>query len=131
MKVVTASTPEQEEYIKELVNYIYTEVFPQFFTDDYIAEIANLHVLIPKTDGLYNGTLKEAFQLISSLQALIAVIESVKSDGVLEAYCEIYEKNTAILDEYGYSFPFSIETFSKPKEDIISCYSSPSSPFVM
>jgi hypothetical protein len=131
MKVVTASTPEQEQFIKELVTYMYTEVFPQFFSDEYISEIQKLNVLIPENEELYNGTLKEAFHLISSLQALIAVIESVKTDGVLDSYSEIYEKNTAILEDYGYKFPFSIHQFSNARDEMISCFSKPSSPYVM
>ncbi|MFD1738981.1 DUF5365 family protein [Bacillus salitolerans] len=131
MKVVVASTPEQEQFISELVDYIYREVFPTYFTDEYIEELQKLDVLIPKTEGLYNGTLKEAFQLISSMQAIIAVIETVSTEDISETHYEIFEKNTSILEEYGYNFPFSIHHFSHPREEKLSCYSKPTSPFVM
>jgi hypothetical protein len=131
MKIVTASTPEQENFITELVKYMYTEVFPYYFTDSYIKELEDLHVLKPNDDALYNGTLKEAFQLISGMQALICVIESVRTEELNEHHREIFDKNTAILEEYGYKFPFNIDHFCTLRQDPISCYSKPSSHYLM
>ncbi len=122
MKVVYAATPEQETHIEELVEYIYGEIFPRYFTDEEIVKLENLNVLVHNDDN-YNGTLKEAFQLISSLQALIAVVETVKDEEILLSHREIFEKNVKTLDEFGYSFPFNIEQFSAPKEEIISKFS--------
>lgn len=131
MKIVTASTPEQENYIQELVNYIYTGVFPYYFSDSYIKELEDLHVLKPKNDDLYNGTLKEAFQLISGMQALICVIESVRTEELNDYHREIFNKNIMILKEYGYKFPFTIDHFSTFKQDPMSCYSKPTSSYLM
>ena len=131
MKIVTASTPEQENFIQELVNYIYTEVFPYYFSDSYIKELENLNVLKPTSDDLYNGTLKEAFQLISGMQALICVIETVRAEEIAEHHREIFDKNVMILEEYGYKFPFTIEHFSTILQDAISSYSKPTSSYLM
>jgi hypothetical protein len=131
MKIVTASTPEQENFIKELVSHMYTEVFPQYFSDSYIRELEDLHVLKPADDALYNGTLKEAFHLISGMQALICVIDTVKSEEVNDHHREIFDKNTLILEEYGYKFPFTIDHFLTLRQDSISCYSKPSSQYLM
>ena len=36
VKVVFASTPNQEERIRELVDYFYTSIFPAYFSDEDI-----------------------------------------------------------------------------------------------
>ncbi|KAA0547385.1 hypothetical protein FZW96_10965 [Bacillus sp. BGMRC 2118] len=131
MKIVTASTPEQENFIQELVNYMYTEVFPYYFSDSYIKELENLNVLKPTSDDLYNGTLKEAFQLISGMQALICVIETVRTEEIAEHHREIFDKNVMILEEYGYKFPFTIEHFRTILQETISSYSKPTSSYLM
>lgn len=125
MKVVYAATPEQETHIEELVEYIYGEIFPRYFSDEEIVKLENLNVLV-HNDEIYNGTLKEAFQLISSLQALIAVVETVKDEEILLSHREIFEKNVKTLDEFGYSFPFNIEQFRAQKEELsISKFGKP------
>ncbi len=131
MKIVTASTPEQESFIQELVSYMYTEVFPYYFSDKYINELEALNVLIPEEQGLYNGTLKEAFQLISSLQSLIAVIETIKTEEIGENHREIFEKNTTILEEYGYKFPLTIDHFKRLKDDSVSLFTKSTSQYLM
>jgi hypothetical protein len=131
MKIVTASTPEQENFIQELVEYMYSEVFPQYFSDEYIKELKSLHVLLPENTELYNGTLKEAFQLISGMQALIAVIETIRHEELDEHHREIFDKNTLILEEYGYKFPLTIDHFLNAKEECISLYSKPTSHYMM
>ncbi|QOR67265.1 YhcU family protein [Cytobacillus suaedae] len=125
MKVVYAATPEQETHIEELVEYIYGEIFPRYFTDEEIVKLESLNVLVHNDDN-YNGTLKEAFQLISSLQALIAVVETVKEEEILLSHREIFEKNVKTLDEFGYSFPFNIEQFRAQKDELsISKFAKP------
>jgi hypothetical protein len=131
MKIVTASTPEQETFILELIDYMYTEVFPQYFTDEYIKELKDLHVLLPVNTDLYNGTLKEAFQLISGMQALIAVIETIKTEEIGDHHREIFAKNTLILEEYGYKFPLEIDHFMRVKEESISLFAKPTSQYLM
>ncbi|MCA1030764.1 YhcU family protein [Bacillus timonensis] len=131
MKVVYASTPEQETHIKELVEYIYTSIFPEFFSDHYISKLEALNVLLPNEEDLhYNGTLKDAFYVISSLQAIIAVLDTVKDDIIDESHRDIFEKNVRTLEDYGYSFPLTIEQFSQTKHDVISKYSKPTNVFL-
>ena len=120
--MVYAATPEQESHIEELIHYIYCEVFPLYFSDEEIMKLEELKVLTHNED-YYNGTLKEAFQLISSLQAVIAVVETVKHETVLRNHREIFEKNVRTLDEFGYSFPFTIDQFTFTKEETLSKYS--------
>lgn len=130
MKVVYAATPEQETHIEELVEYIYGEIFPRYFTDEEIVKLEKLNVLVHNDDN-YNGTLKEAFQLISSLQALIAVVETVKDEEILLSHREIFEKNVKTLDEFGYSFPFNIEQFRAQKDELsISKFVKPANSYL-
>ncbi len=114
MKVVVASTNEQEHHISELVDQLYTEIFPKFFPDEKIVELKKLNVLQPQaSDQIYNATLKDAFQIISSLQALIAVLDLLYENKYENEYKEMFERNTQNLNDYGYFFPL---TFSQFKE---------------
>ncbi|MGD6965516.1 DUF5365 family protein [Rossellomorea vietnamensis] len=125
MKILLASTEEQEETIQELITYIYCTIFPRYFTDDEIEQFEQLEVLHTDTDYTrYNGTLKEAFQVISSLQTLISLIEAdtTKSD-----YEEMYDHNLSILKSFNLFFPFDLHHFRDcfSYEDKVSVYARP------
>lgn len=112
MKVVVASTNEQENHIAELVEQLYTDIFPRFFPDEKIMELKNLNVLQPQaSDQMYNATLKDAFQIISSLQALIAVLDLLHEGKHEVEYKDIFERNTQNLNDYGYFFPLTFSQF--------------------
>ncbi|MFT4416866.1 DUF5365 family protein [Fredinandcohnia humi] len=131
MKIVVASTPEQEHHISELINYIYSSIFPIYFDDDYIVKLEELNVLAPKEeDAYYNSTLDKAFKVISSLQAVIAVLETVKYEGFEDNHEEIFMKNAQTLNEYGYFFPFSIKEFQTVNHNVISKYSKPANKYL-
>lgn len=121
MKVVFASTPEQATMIQELVQNMYTEIFPQYFSDDEIKEFERLNVL--HTSAEYLDTLREAYQVIASLQALIAILESPQPDARYEG---LFDKNAQTLEEFGLSFPFTFSHFcgiKMIKEEMLSIYS--------
>ncbi|MGG0717130.1 YhcU family protein [Robertmurraya massiliosenegalensis] len=126
MKVVFASTPDQEEMIKELVNTFYQKVFPLYYSDKEIEKFEGLQVLHTSTRHFeYFGTLKEAYQVITSLQTLISILETntlqLKHKG-------IFQKNVDILKEYGLFFPFDFDQFieakqaKETKDDVFSVY---------
>lgn len=109
MKVVFASTPEQENKIMELVDSIYSKVFPRYFPDEDIKEFERLQVLHTTTRHFeYFGTLKEAYQVIVSLQTIISILES---NNLEEKYEFIFDKNVRTLQEYGLFFPFEYSHF--------------------
>ncbi|QFT88135.1 hypothetical protein FIU87_05745 [Bacillus sp. THAF10] len=115
MKVVLASTPEQEEYIGELIQHLLTNILPYYFTDK---EIENLQTeTVHDTFSNYNGTLTEAFHIISSLQAMIAVIESVQKESILTKHRDIFRRNVISLREFGFSFPYGLDQFTKKKNN--------------
>lgn len=111
MKVVVAATVEQKQHIVELVNEFYTTVLPIYFSDDKITQFRNMNVLNPSIeDQMYNETLRDAFRIISSLQVMNSLLGNVNNCDEVE-YERIFNRNSKILNEYGYFFPLSFEQF--------------------
>ncbi|MEH7072496.1 YhcU family protein [Neobacillus drentensis] len=109
MKIVFASTPSQEEEINGLVRYIYSNIFPVYFTDEEICEFENLKVLHASEDF---NTLKDAFQVMTSIQTLISILEAAELD---IQYSLLFDKNVETLNEFGLFFPFNYEHFEQAK----------------
>ncbi|MEH7417712.1 YhcU family protein [Neobacillus drentensis] len=109
MKIVFASTPSQEEEINELVRYIYSNIFPQYFSDEEISQFEELKVLDTSLDF---NTLKDAFQVMTSIQTVISILESSQLD---EQYEMVFNRNVATLKEFGLFFPFDFEQFYEGK----------------
>ncbi|WP_342430067.1 YhcU family protein [Neobacillus sp. FSL H8-0543] len=109
MKIVFASTPSQEEEICVLVRYIYSKVFPLYFIDEEINEFEQLKVLHFTEDF---NTLKDAFQVMASLQTLISILESPT---LYDHYAALFNKNVTLLEEFGLSFPFEFQQFIEAK----------------
>ncbi|NRD78264.1 YhcU family protein [Bacillus sp. BRMEA1] len=113
MKIVFASTPGQEEEICELVRYVYSNIFPLYFTDDEISQFEKLKVLHTSDQQFEEiGTLKDAFQVMASIQTLISILETTDLD---EQYAELFNKNAANLQDLGLFFPFEYEQFVSAK----------------
>ncbi|MDZ5473951.1 YhcU family protein [Bacillus sp. 31A1R] len=108
MKIVFASTPDQEEKIRELVNSFYSNIFPLYFSDNEIDSFRRLKVLHTTSRHFeYFGTLKEAYHVITSLQTIISILETKPS----HKYQHIFCKNVTTLKEYGLFFPFDFSQF--------------------
>ena len=111
MKVVQASTPCQEEEIKKLLKQVYSEVFPIYFSDKEIQTYEKCNVLYMSTKHFERfSTLKEAYQIIASLQTLITILKHERFD---DRYIEIFYKNVSTLVEYDLYFPFEYDHFSE------------------
>ena len=120
MKVVFASTPEQRIKIMELTKQLYSDVFPNYFTDEEIEEFKKQNILRFTTNQFRQmDTLKDAYQVIASLQTLTLILEGETLD---DQYIETYYKNVSILEEYGVQFPFDFHQFVDSKNDQISIY---------
>ncbi len=109
MKIVFASTPSQEEEINGLVRYVYSNIFPLYFSDEEIFQFEELKVLHTSEDF---NTLKDAFQVMTSIQTLISILESSQLD---EQYGVVFNKNVATLKEFRIFFPFEFEQFLEVK----------------
>ena len=113
MKVVQASTPCQEEEIKQLIKQVYSEVFPIYFSDKEIKEYEKYNVLYTSTNHFERfGTLKEAYKVIASLQTLISILKNERFE---DQYIEVFYKNISILKEYDLYFPFEYKQFAESR----------------
>lgn len=133
MRIVFASTEEQEHYIEELIQTMYEDIFPRYFSDETIDQLDELSVLKPDSEDLhYNGTLKEAFQIMSSLQALTALLDHL-DDQQGEDQRKLYNRNITILKKYGYKFPLTFDHFlsSREKADGVSKYGKPANKWIV
>ncbi len=72
LKIVYASTTEQELKIKNLVEYFYSSVFPVYFSEEEISKFEKMNFLNILGKNELTGTLKESYQIISSLETLIS-----------------------------------------------------------
>ncbi|WP_033829613.1 YhcU family protein [Bacillus andreraoultii] len=113
MKIVYASTSEQEKKINSLVEYFYSTILPKYFSDKDINQFIQMNLLNVSGSNELSGTLKEAYQIISSLETICFLIESksLRED----KYQEMFDKNVHILNHLGLSFPFSYEQFLSEK----------------
>lgn len=123
MKVVYASTPDQEQKIIELVRKFYSNIFPLYFLDKEIKEFEQQKVLQTSARNFeYFGTLKEAYRVIVSLETIAAILEATTLEKRYEA---IFNKNVHTLQEFGLSFPFEFHQFHGERllnNEMISIY---------
>jgi hypothetical protein len=113
VKIVFASIPSQEEEIEELVRHIYFNVFPNYFSDAEIKEFEQIKVLHTSSHYFNDiNTLKEAFQVMTSLQTIISILESANLN---DCYSMIFNKNVSTLLKFGLFFPFYFEQFVEAK----------------
>jgi hypothetical protein len=131
LRVVYAATREQEEYVERLIQHFYSHVFPRYFDDEQIQQFECWQVLSLSSNHDYNGTMREAFQMISSLHSLLTVIECIETHGINEEYRHVFERNVRLLEQHGIAFPFTIEQFQKRRPFIFSMYSPSSNDLVM
>lgn len=139
MKIVFSSTLEQEQEIEGLVSKFYHSVFPKFFTTDEIQHFQEIGVLeANKNDFSYNGTLRDAFQVITCLQVIMSVLEKKREDHSSLSQCKLeklFEQNTTLLNQCGIFFPFNYEHFkyipNKDHEKIDIMYSQPANQYLV
>jgi len=130
MKIVMASTPEQEDYIHKLVDYIYCSLLPNYFTDEEIKQFEAFKILEIDPNNEQLGILKNAFEVISSLQTIISIIESV--DDYNTKYKNMFNRNIELLEKYGVEFPFSFEQFTISIDcERLSQYAKPANEYLI
>lgn len=124
MRIVFASTPDQEAKIIELVNRFYQEIFPLYYSDLDIQKFEQSHVLnIDRAQR--DGTLKESYYVIASLQTLIFILEEREYSINHHA---LFDRNAETLREFGLHFPFSYDEFFAArdlKNTMFSIYAKP------
>ncbi|PLS14981.1 hypothetical protein CVD28_24990 [Bacillus sp. M6-12] len=120
MKVVFSSTIEQEQEICDLVTEFYDSVFPRYFSDKEIRHLAELGVLqTPSKNFSYFGTLKEAYQVMTSIQVIMSILETkdLQSYRINPKNEELFLHNARLLNDYGLFFPLNLEHFTVLQEE--------------
>lgn len=124
VKVMFAATKDQEEIIVELVNYLYSEIFPFYYEDEEISEFKAIGILnIKKRHFEKFSTLKEAYQVIASLQTIIAILEQRIRKPISGYYDIIFNQNVKILDKFNLCFPFNYSQFDRLNKQPHSSFS--------
>jgi hypothetical protein len=122
VKIVYAATEEQMDKIAELVRHMFTEVFPDYFTDEEITAFQRDRVLaLPDDPTEQIGTLKAGYQMIASLQTIISILETEENKRD-EHYAGLFEFNKFTLEQFGLHFPFSFSHFQKKHTDTFSMF---------
>ena len=132
MKIVYGSTTEQEKTIDQLLVNLRYSILPLYVSEEKLSAYDSMGLLqFNSQRNLYNGTLKEAFQVMTALHTVISIIEN-KKEFKYEEYLK-YEKkfncNMDLLNYYGLFFPFTLHSFKSniPKLS----YNNYSSQYVM
>lgn len=135
MKIVMASTKEQEELINELIQHLFSHVFPLYFNEADIEKFKELHVLnLTDRNREKFGTLRDSFRVIASLQTITSILETSQLSNLEERYASMFEENCRILQQYGIGFPFLFSNFSEIKSKPIAVsnlFSQQSASYVM
>nr|WP_223251518.1 DUF5365 family protein [Bacillus pumilus] len=62
-------------------------------------------------DGVYNGTMDDAFRILSGLQLLHTIIVKPKRH-ITKRDRELFERNREQVNACGFSFPFDLDDFA-------------------
>ncbi|MCM3239339.1 YhcU family protein [Heyndrickxia oleronia] len=124
MKVLYASTEEQEKKIVELINQLYTQIFPFYYEDEEIDEFKKMGVLHIEQLHFENfNTLKDAFQVIASLQTIITILEEKIQKPLHHYYGKLFNRNIDLLEKYDIFFPFNYSIFNRKDKILFDSFS--------
>ena len=122
MKIVLGSTKEQEARIDQLLVYLRYSILPLYVTEEELASYDSMGLLqFDNQRNLYNGTLKEAFQVMTALQTVISIIENEKKfeADAYETYEHLFNFNAELLNYFGLFFPFHLQYFKSIESQFI------------
>lgn len=125
VKIVFSSTVEQDEEIDQLIKNLRESVLPSYVSGEEWNQYEKMGLLqFAQHGNLYNGTLREAYQLMTALQTVTDLIHIVSTGNfkVEENYFEIFQKNSNKLNYFGLFFPFDLHFFLQDKKRKISYY---------
>ena len=109
-----ASTNEQEEEINQLIMNLRSNVLSQYMPKEELEIYDEMGLLqFAPNSNLYNGTLREAYQLMTALQIVTDIIDVLVNAGgdVEEKYYRIFARNVEKISYYGLFFPFDLQFF--------------------
>ena len=95
VKIVFSSTVEQDEEIDQLIRNLRESVLPSYLSEEEWNRYEEMGLLqFVQHGNLYNGTLREAYQLMTALQTVTDLIHIVStgSSKVEEKYFLFFRK---------------------------------------
>ncbi|MGM9923162.1 MAG: DUF5365 family protein [Bacillus sp. (in: firmicutes)] len=116
MKIVFSSTDEQEQEIEKALHNLRSVVLPRYIPNRDLEQYNAIGLLQFSTHGgKYNGTLKEAYQLMTSLHTITSIIAYINSavEEEKSQYELLFMRNVEILNDLGLLFPFTFNCFSQ------------------
>lgn len=109
MKVVTASTPEQQSYVQSLLDTFHDKVLPSFFSESYVHDLKTFGVLTHA--DLEEYSLNEILEVTAALQTLQHILECVLENDESPHLARKFKKNQEILERHQLYFPFRYQDF--------------------
>ncbi|MEK4048769.1 DUF5365 family protein [Bacillus pumilus] len=108
MRLMKAATDLQEQAIEEISKEV----------EDLLSHAVNGQQLNKRQkdrpltfiDGVYNGTMDDAFRILSGLQLLHTIIVKPKRH-ITKRDRELFERNREQVNACGFSFPFDLDDF--------------------
>lgn len=111
MKIITASTPEQQEYVMHMTNHLYQNIFPYFFNKDHMASLHHSGVM--NAQGIEEYSLQDILEVTAALQTIEAVLECLLEGNDELHHAERFEENRRILEKRNWYFPFYYTDFKE------------------
>ncbi|MDR0127065.1 DUF5365 family protein [Bacillus zhangzhouensis] len=109
MRLMKAATDMQEQAIEELSKDV--EDLLSHVINEEQQEARQKQRPLTFIDGVYNGTMDDAFRILSGLQLLHTIILKPKRH-VTKRDRELFERNREQVNACGFSFPFDLDDFA-------------------
>jgi len=116
MKVVTASTPEQQSYVRSLLDHFHRSILPSFFSESYVEDLKAFGVL--NQVELEEYSLQEIMEVTVALQTLQHILECVLEYGKYPQLARKFQRNQEILERHQFYFPFRFQDFTPSEYEV-------------
>ncbi|WP_042349921.1 DUF5365 family protein [Bacillus massiliigorillae] len=112
MKIVFSSTDEQEQEIETILFNLRSTILPSYILSQDLDKYNEMGLLqFSNYSNKYNGTLREAYQLMTALQTVATIIDYVSKSVECQQYEDLFNRNAQIINNFGLFFPFTLQCF--------------------
>ncbi|MDR4248780.1 DUF5365 family protein [Bacillus pumilus] len=109
MRLMKAATDLQEQAIEEISKDV--EDLLSHAVNGQQRDMRQKDLSLTFIDGVYNGTMDDAFRILSGLQLLHTIIVKPKRH-ITKRDRELFERNREQVNACGFSFPFDLDDFA-------------------
>lgn len=109
MRLMKAATDLQEQAIEEISKDV--EELLSYAVNGQQRVMRQKDRSLTFIDGVYNGTMDDAFRILSGLQLLHTIIVKPKRH-LTKRDRELFERNREQVNACGFSFPFDLDDFA-------------------